>query len=55
MPLMDFNVYFIDIDNFDKKFVDVNKIEHKSVIGAYKLVHTNVLLSDRRRQVCRHQ
>ena len=52
---MDFNIYFIDVDNFDKKFVNMNKIEHKLVIGVYKLVHTNILLSDRCRQVCRHQ
>ena len=52
---MDFKVYFIDMDNFDKKFMDVNKIEHKSVVDIYKLVHANKLLSDRHRQVCRCQ
>ena len=52
---MDFNVYFIDVDNFDTKFVDVNKIEHKLVTGIYKLVYANILLSDRCRQVCRCQ
>ena len=52
---MDFNIYFTDMDNFDMQFVNMNKIEHKLVIGVYKLVHANILLSDRHRQVCRCQ
>ena len=35
------DVDFIDIDNFFKRVVDMNEIEHKLVIDVDKLVHSN--------------
>ena len=46
------DIDFIDIDNFLKKSVCVNEIEHKSVIDVDKLIHANTVFSDWHRQVC---
>ena len=37
MPITNFHVYFIDIDNFLRKFVDSNESANKSVIDVNKL------------------
>ena len=44
-------VDFIDVNNFLKRFLNMNEIEHKSVIDVDKLVHANRVSSDWCRQV----
>ena len=47
-----FHVNFIDVNNYLKKFVCGNEIEHKSVIDVDKLVDANTVFSHWHRQVC---
>ena len=46
------DIDFIDVDNFLKKFVDMNETEHKSVIDVDKLVHANTVFSNWHTRVC---
>ena len=55
MPITNFHVYFIDVDNFLRKFVDGNESANKSVIDVDTLIDANKVFSNRHREVCRCQ
>ena len=53
MPITDFHIYFIDIDNFLRKFVDSNESTNKLVIDIDTLTDANKVFSNRHKEVCR--
>ena len=49
MPITDFHIYFIDINNFKRKFVDGNESANKLVIDIDTLIDANKVFSNRHR------
>ena len=55
MPVTDFHIFFIDVNNFLRKFVDGNESANKLVINVDTLVDANKVFSNWHREACRCQ